>query len=87
MIPAMRATESTSPFLSAALRIKRAGVALEKRIRARAIATRVVGGLWDAVAVVTGVVGSSDAEVAVVGGVGGGRETMCAAPEGARCVR
>lgn len=51
---------------------------MEKCIMARAIARRAVGGLcW---AGVSGVVGE-------VGGTGGGRETMCAEPEGERCVR
>ena len=83
MMPAMRATESTSPFLSADERIRRAGVGLEKRTTARAVARRVVGGLCVGVAAV-----SSDGGFAgVEGATGGGMETMCAEPEGERCVR
>lgn len=81
MMPAMRATESTSPFLSADERIRRAGVGLEKRMTARAVARRVVGGLYAKDAAVSGggVAGED-------GSTGGGMETMWTAPEDERCV-
>lgn len=86
IMPAMRATPRTSPFLTREARMREAGVGLEKRIVLMAMARREVGGLCDREDGADGCGGESGEGCVGAEGCGGGMLTMWALPVDVRWV-